>query len=82
MATVGEGAARAVRRLGVIGDHEWWHCRICGDVWQTARAGRDFAASHAASEVRRHTASHGHAQAGRALRRHAPALRSMNEKHR
>lgn len=76
-------AGQAVNRLGVIGNHEWWHCLTCGDVWQTTRGDSGGATSHAAAETRRHLATHAQPQhSGREVWHRPAALRPMSEKHR
>ena len=76
-------AGGAVSRLGAIGNHEWWHCRTCGDVWQTTTPDRLSGLSHGATEARLHLATHVEPQhAGRHLWHREAAFRPMSEKQR
>lgn len=74
---------RAVSRLGEIGNHDWWHCRTCGEVWQAAKADSVSASPHAASEARSHLATHAEPQhAGRHVWHRGTAFNPMSEKQR
>jgi hypothetical protein len=76
-------AVDAVRRLGAIGDHDWWHCRLCGAVWTTDRSsewGGTRREIHA--EARRHLSEHAPHESSTASWTRAGTVGLVSGKHR
>ncbi len=82
MATTITKSGGAVSRLGAIGSQEWWHCRICGDVWPIARPENSQGVSRAAAEARLHIATHAQAQHSASAAWHRTAALGPSEKQR
>lgn len=81
MKSIETNAGPAVTRLGAIGNHQWWHCRTCGDVWSTSLGEDSAARPQAVAEARRHVATHAGSQHSRtASWQRMPSVRAMSEK--